>query len=88
MREQVFPEPECCTEEWMALLAFLGMKTSIDRDSFLECARKVQQLAGASPFGTPRATEPPTADVLSRAQLLATHLIEHFAVLTSTEARA
>ena len=30
------------------MLASLGMKTSIDRESFLECARKVQSLAGRS----------------------------------------
>ena len=29
------------------------MKTSIDRESFLDCARKVQSLAGALPFGKP-----------------------------------
>jgi len=82
--ESVFPEAECCTDEWLAMLAALGMRTSIDRNAFLECARKVQQLGGAQPFGTPRAEAPPTPDVLSRAALLTSHLIAHFGALTST----
>ena len=40
--ESVFPEAECCTDEWLAMLAALGMRTSIDRNTFLECARKVR----------------------------------------------
>jgi serine/threonine protein kinase len=40
--ESVFPEAECCTDEWLAMLAALGMRTSIDRNAFLECARKVR----------------------------------------------
>ena len=53
--QAVFPEAECATDEWLSLLAELGMKTDVDRDAFLECARKVQQLGGAQPFGAPRA---------------------------------
>ena len=83
--EAVFPEAECCTEEWLAVLAFLGMKTSIDRASFLDCARKVEQLAGGPALGEARADGPPSPDVLSRASLLAHHLIEHFGALTESD---
>jgi sacsin len=84
--EEVFPDSECSGEEWLTLLAALGMKTSIDRESFLECARKVQQLAGGQPFGNPRvACGALSPDVLSRAMLLARHLVEHFGALTATD---
>ena len=49
---------------------------------------QVQQLGGAQPFGAPRPHSPPSPDVLSRAALLASHLIEHFAALTSADAAA
>ena len=48
--ESVFPEAECCTDEWLAMLAALGMRTSIDRNAFLECARKVSAAARSQSF--------------------------------------
>ena len=57
------------------MLAALGMKTSVDADAFLDCARKVEALGAATPT--------PSPDVLSRASLLTNHLLEHFGALTA-----
>ena len=84
--EAVFPDAEYTTEGWLALLAALGMKTSVDRGSFLDCARKVQAQAGCGPFGTPRHSSAPlTAETSARAELLSRYLIEHFTTLATCD---
>ena len=50
--EDRFPAQQCSTEEWLAMLGALGMKTQVDRDAFLQCAKKVEAL-GASTSDRP-----------------------------------
>ena len=75
--EPVFPESECASEAWLSLLTALGMKTRVDAEAFVRCARKVEAL-GAATQGAP-----PTADVLARAALLTAHLHDNFLTLCS-----
>ena len=53
------------------------MKTRVDAEAFVRCARKVEAL-GAATQGAP-----PTADVLARAALLTAHLHDNFLTLCS-----
>ena len=53
------------------------MKTRVDAEAFVRCARKIEAL-GAATQGAP-----PTADVLARAALLTAHLHDNFLTLCS-----
>ena len=68
---------ECAGEEWLAMLGDLGMKCAVDRDAFIQCARRVEQL------GVLAAGAPPSPDTVARAEMLARHLAEHLTALTA-----
>jgi len=74
-----FPTQQYCSEEWLGMLGSLGMKTKVDRGAFLQCARKVEAL-GRCEEGCEEALSP---DVLAKAALLATHLIDNLAELVT-----
>jgi hypothetical protein len=38
----VFPAEEFATTEWLQILSYLGMKNELDKDLFLECAKKIE----------------------------------------------
>ena len=75
--EERFPAAECAGEEWLAMLGELGMKCAVDRDAFIQCARRVEQL------GVLAAGAPPSPDTVARAEMLARHLAEHLTALTA-----
>jgi hypothetical protein len=56
------------------------MKTRVDAEAFVRCARKVEALGVAQAQGG----APPTADVLARAALLSAHLHDNFLTLCSS----
>ncbi|CAM9971182.1 unnamed protein product, partial [Discosporangium mesarthrocarpum] len=61
-----FPLGEFAEEGWLDVLVDVGLRATVDRDTFLECAEKVQS----------QRCEPLAPDVEARACLLAGHLEE------------